>query len=433
MKNQLAILGGDKAVMLDYEKYGNRPLVNQKGMDDVVELMKKGLISQSPTVKEFETRFASYIGAKYSLACNNGTAALDTALFAVGVKPGDEVLVPSYTFWATVVPIVAEHAVPVFCDVDKETYCIDPVDMEKKITPKTKAIMLVHVWGNPCDMDEIVRIARKHNLHIIEDCSHAHGAKYHGTKVGTLGDVGCFSMQASKLLPAGEAGILVTNSKEYYERGLALGQYDRLAALPDDSEYKKYMLTGMGHKYRPHPLAIAMANSAMDELDERNEIRNSNAMLLEKLIADIPFLIKQKQYDNTEREYAYHYMYYDKSKFGDIRTITLLKALSAEGVTCGYCGYGRLHKAPLFVQGGAYGDCGVHTEPLSLPVTEHLAEQTILIAPRFENKCPELIEQYSQAFHKVYNNMEELIKFDKSHDFSEELKQLSGRSVAIFK
>jgi perosamine synthetase len=431
--DQLAILGGKKAVQLDYEKFGNRPLVTQKGMDAVVELMKKGEISQSPTVKAFETRFASYVGAKYAVACNNGTAALDSALFSVGVKPGDEVIVPSYTFWATVVPIIAEHAVPVFCDVDQSTFCIDPEDIERKITPKTRAIMLVHVWGNPCDMDAVLKVAKKHNLSVIEDCSHAHGAKYHGQSVGIIGDVGCFSMQASKLLPAGEGGILVTNSKECYERGLALGQYDRLAALPEDSSYRKFMLTGMGHKYRPHPLAIAMGNSALDELDERNALRNKNAMKLENLLSDLPFLIQQKQCEGTQRQYAYHYMYLDNQKLENISTITLLKALSAEGVTCGYCGYGRLHKAPLFLQGGAYGDCGAHTKPTSLPVTELLAEQTILVAPRFENDCPELIDQYAQAYHKIANNKDELIRYDRSHDFSEELKQLSGRSVAIFK
>ena len=169
--NQLALLGGEKAVRLDYEKVGNRPLVTEKGLDAAVRLMKKGEISQSPTVKAFEKRFADYAGAQYAVACNNGTAALDCALFAVGVRPGEEVIVPSYTFWATVVPILAEHAVPVFCDVDRDTFCVDPEDIERKITPKTKAIMLVHVWGNPCNMDAILKIAKRHHLGVIEDCS----------------------------------------------------------------------------------------------------------------------------------------------------------------------------------------------------------------------------------------------------------------------
>jgi perosamine synthetase len=431
--SKLALLGGEKAVRLDYAKVANRPLVTEKGIADAVELMKKGEISSSPSVQAFEKRFAEYVGAKYSVATNNGTASLDCALFAAQVRPGEEVLVPSYTFWATVVPILAEHAVPVFCDVDPETFCIDPADIERKITAKTKAIMLVHVWGNPANMDEIMKIARRHHLKVIEDCSHAHGAKYRGTNVGLIGDVGCYSMQASKLLCAGEGGILVTNDRECYERALSLGQYDRISKLPEDSPYRRYALTGMGHKYRPHPVAIAIANANLGELDERNAIRNANAEAFAESIADIPFLRAQKVCEGAAREYSYQYYFYDKEKFGGISTIALLKALSSEGVVCGYCGYGRLHKAPLFLQGGAYGDCGAHAEPVSLPVTELLAEQTFMAAPRFEKECPELLKQYAEAYRKVAENWKDLAEYDRTHDFAAERKNLSGRSVALFK
>ena len=431
--SKLAVLGGEKTVRLDYEKVANRPLVTEKGLNDAVGLMKKGLISQSPNVKAFEKRFADYVGAKYAIATNNGTASLDCGLFAVGVRPGEEVIVPSYTFWATVVPIIAEHAVPVFCDVDPKTFTIDPADIERKITPKTKAIMLVHVWGNPANMDAVMKVAKKHHLKVIEDCSHAHGAKYRGTNVGLIGDVGCYSMQASKLLCGGEAGILVTNNFECYERALCLGQYDRISELPEDSVYREYALTGMGHKYRPHPVAIAIANANLDELDERNAIRNRNAETFAKSIADIPFLRQQQLNEGAEREYSYQYYFYDKAKFGGIRTITFLKALSAEGVICGYCGYGRLHKAPLFLQGGAYGDCGAHKVPVSLPVTELLADQTFLAAPRFENECPELLKQYAEAYHKIAGNMDALADFDQNYDATAMQKHLSGRSVALFK
>lgn len=431
--SQLAMFGGKKTVLLDYAKVGDRPLVTEKGKQNVLDLIEKGLISQSPTVPAFERRFADYIGAKYALACNNGTACLDTALFAVGVAPGDEVIVPSYTFWATVMPVLAEHAVPVFCDVDPQTYCVDPADIERRITPKTKAIMIVHVWGSACDMDAIMAIAKKHSLRVIEDCSHAHGTEYHGRKVGVMGDVGCYSLQGSKLMPAGEGGILVTNNRECFERALSLGHYDRVPSLPEDSDYRKYALTGLGHKYRPHPFAIALADSALDELDERNAIRNANAMKLESLIADVPVLVPQKQYADTKRVYSYHYMYYNKEAFGNVDTLALLTALSKEGVTCGYCGYGRLHKAPIFAEGGAYGDCKSAQNPVSLPVTEMLAEQTIMIAPRFETRCDELIEQYAAAIHKVYENRAALEQYTREHDFTAERQNMSGRSVAIFK
>ena len=340
---------------------------------------------------------------------------------------------PSFTFWATMAPILSQQMIPVFCDVDVDTHCVDPADMEKRITPKTKAIMLVHVWGAACDMDAIMEIAGRHGLKVIEDCSHAHGTLYKGKHVGTIGDVGCYSMQGSKLLPAGEGGMLITNNRECYERSLAFGQYDRLAGLPEDSPYRKYMLTGLGHKYRPHPLAITLANSSLDTLDERNQIRNENARKLEKLIADLDWLIPQKLYDGVERQFAYHYLRFDETKFGGIRTFTLLKALGREGVSCGYCGYGRLHKSPMVLEGGPWGNCGKRDTPVSLPVTEFLAEHAFLAAPRFETKCDDLIEQYAATYHKVGENLEALADYDRTHDFTQEMKNLSGRTIAMIK
>ncbi|MEG2571266.1 MAG: DegT/DnrJ/EryC1/StrS family aminotransferase, partial [Clostridia bacterium] len=224
----LALLGGEKTVTIDYEAVATRPVVCQKGIDAAVEIMKKGEISNSSVVDVFEAKFKKFVGAEYGACLSNGTSCLQAALFAVGVGAGDEVIVPSFTFWASAAPIIATNGVPIFCETDPETHCLDPKDVEARITPKTKAIMVVHVWGNPADMDAIMAIAKKHNLKVVEDCSHAHGSTYKGKKVGTIGDVGCFSMQGSKLLVAGEGGIFVTNTKEYYERALALGSYDRL-------------------------------------------------------------------------------------------------------------------------------------------------------------------------------------------------------------
>lgn len=429
----LALCGGSKSVTLDYESVANLPVVSEKSVEAVNKLLEKSEISMSSTVKEFETRFAAYIGADYGLALNNGTASLHTALFAAGVCQGDEVLVPSYTFWATVVPIVSAHGTPVFCDVDPKTFCMDPSDMEKRITSKTKAIMVVHVWGNPCDMDAVMALAKKHGLKVIEDCSHAHGAMYKGKKVGSIGDIGCFSLQGSKLLTAGEGGILVTSDRECYERAMAFGHYERLENLPEDSGYKKYVLTGMGHKYRAHPLGIAIANTELDILDQRNATRNRWGKELENKIADLDYIIPQECYSGAEREYAYQYCRFDNEKLGGVSTYTLLKALHAEGVVCGYCGYGRLHYAPFFTEGGAYGDCGPHDAGLSLLVTEALGRETLMIAPRFEKDCPELVEQYANAYHKIANNVQALVEYEKANGHQDSLNTLSGRSISIFK
>ncbi len=441
---QLALLGGPKSVTLDYETEGNLPIVSQKAIDAAVELMKKGEISTSPVVAEFEARFTKYIGVKYGACLSNGTSCLQSALFGVGVGPGDEVIVPSFTFWASAAPIIAANGVPVFCEVDPDTHCIDPADVEKRITPKTKAIMVVHVWGTPCDMDAIMAIAKKHDLRVIEDCSHAHGAMYKGKKVGSIGDVGCFSMQGSKILVAGEGGILVTNNKDYYERAIALGCYERLGALDDSSVYKQYSLTGMGHKFRCHPVGIAIANVEFDDLDRRNKIRNDNALYLEKQISDIDFIALQKTYDDCEKEFSYHYARYDHEKFGGIRLVTLLKALAAEGVICGLCGYGHLHEAKLFTDGDVHGKgCPVKcpyaaenrtSAGLSLPITEYLADAAFMLAPRFEKPCKDLLDQYAAAYHKVAANLDELKAYETEH--AEELasiKPKSGRSINLFK
>jgi dTDP-4-amino-4,6-dideoxygalactose transaminase len=431
---KLALFGGPKAVTLDYEKLGNRPVVNPQGLKAAVTLMEKGEISWSKSVYEFEERFANYTGAQYALACSSGTASLHSALFGVGVSPGDEILVPSFTFWATVGPIYWCGAVPVFCDVDPQTHCMDPGDLEKRITSKTRTILPVHVWGNPCDMDAIMEIAQAHNLKVVEDCSHAHGSKYKGRPVGTKGDIGCYSLQGGKMLPAGEGGILITNHREYFEKSMSLGQYDRLSRLEEDSPYRGYKLTGMGLKYRPHPLGIALANSALDELDERNAIRNANGRKLEKLLADLDFISSPNTLEGCERQFSYQYMTYNPSKFGEVRSLTFLKALSAEGVICGYCGYGQIHLSPLALEGGPFKPYAKNPlKPEKLPVTEYLGVNVFLAAPRFENDCPELIEQYSEAYHKAALYKDELKKYDMDKDYSGELGELSGRTIDLVK
>jgi dTDP-4-amino-4,6-dideoxygalactose transaminase len=431
--SKLALFGGPKAVTLDYNKAGNVPIINDKARENVNSLLDKDEISMSPIIEKFEHRFADYIGARYAVTANNGTAALEAAMFAVGIKPGDEVLVPSYTYWASAVSIVAARGIPVFCEVDKDTYNFDLEDARKKLTSRTRAIMVVHVWGNPCDMKAIMAFAKENNLKVVEDCSHAHGASLDGKKVGILGDVGCFSMQSSKLLPAGEGGILVTNDRDICERSVSIGHYDRVPKLPEDSPYRKYALTGMGYKYRPHPLGIAIADAMLDTLDERNAMRNKNGMALEEHLSDLAFIKPQKMYEKAVRQYSYHYVYFDNSRLGGISTYTLLKALSAEGVICGYCGYGRLHQAPFFKEGGTYGDCGKQTEEIKLPVTEELGKQTFMIAPRLEKPCDELIEQYSAAYHKIAANVDALIEYNRENDPDEALKKVTGYSIDIVK
>ncbi len=437
---ELGIFGGGKTIDRTAASFA-LPVVAESSYPLIEEMLRKGEISMSPVVGRFERAFADYMGSEYALTVVNGTTSIQAALFSVGVGAGDEVIVPSFTFWATVGPVFATNAVPVFTDVDPYSMNLTAKHIEKKITNKTKAILLVHVWGTPCDMDSIMALAKKYNLKVIEDASHAHGATYRGKKVGTFGDIGCFSMQGSKTLPAGEGGILITNHREYFERACTLGSYERIRKFPDDSPYKKYSLTGFGYKHRIHPIAAAIAEGNLGRLDEINKIRNRNAHYFEELICDLDFIKPQAVPDDSERVFSYHYMRYIPEKFGNIKIVTLLSALSAEGVVCGSCGYGRLHKAPVYIGEGPYGHgcptaCpyyGKKIEPCGggLPNTELLAVNAFLAAPRFEIECDEYIKLYAKVYHKIADNMDKLAQYEKDNLKSKNIEN-NGTSINYF-
>jgi len=437
---ELALFGGEKAVKKTLEEI-SLPLVLPKAKTTVSELLDKGEISLSPVVAEFENKFKEYIGCEYGICTVNGTSAIQSALFAVGCGAGDEVIVPSFTFWATVGPVVSCNAVPVFADCDVNTHNLTAETIEKCITDKTKAILVVHVWGNPCDMDPILALAKKHNLKVVEDCSHAHGATYNGKKVGSLGDIGCFSLQGSKLLPAGEGGILVTNNCEYYERVVAYAHYNKIRSLREDSPYRKYALTGLGFKHRIHPVAAAIADAQLDELDKYNKIRKENTEYFLDMISDIDFIKIQTVPEKGERVYGYLYGAYDKEKFGGLSMYTLLKALSDEGVSCGSCSYGELHKAPVYTEGAlspvhsfacpSYGR--KYKTPEYLPASEYLRETAIMLGPRFELATKEDMEQYSEAYHKVAGSLDKLIAYEAEKELKDKQVENTGRSISYFK
>lgn len=441
MSNKLALTGGKKTI--DHAFSCAAPIVPPKAYESIKALLDKGEISLSPTVQAFEKRFSEYIGTSYGLCLVNGTTSIQAALFALGVRMGDEVIVPSFTFWATVGPVVACGGVPVFADCDLDTHNITAEAIEMRITKKTKAILLVHVWGNPCDMESIIAVAKKHNLRVIEDCSHAHGAEYNGKKVGSFGDIGCFSLQGSKILPAGEGGILVTDNKEYYEAAISYGHYERIAGLGEESPNYKYRITGFGFKHRAHPLGIAIADAGLDILDELNTVRSENALMLEKGIADIKFIVPQRVLKDSKRAFSYHYARYDSKKANGISLYTVLKALSAEGLYVGSCGYGKLHLQPLFAtspyaEGGPYyspalGIDYISTPPGELINSERLGDGAFMLAPRFEKRCPEEVALYIEAYRKVAENLDELSGYERANNLAGQKIVNKGTSINIFK
>lgn len=253
--------------------------------------LDKGEISiydRSGIFERFEDKFAESYKINHALLFSSGTASLHAAMIGCGFGPGDEVICPAYTFFATVTPLFQTGAVPVLCDAQADGN-IDPNKIEALITSKTKGVIVTHMWGVPCDMDRIVEICKKNNLKLIEDCSHAHGATYKGKPVGTFGTVGAFSLQGQKIITGGEGGIIITNDRDVYERGLLLGHYNKRCKqeiLPE-SKYYSYALTGFGLKLRAHPLAIAIAEEQMSHLSSWHKIMNDNAKYLAALLKDV--------------------------------------------------------------------------------------------------------------------------------------------------
>jgi perosamine synthetase len=421
MADRLALLGGPKSVTLPLDD--TWPQIGQAEIDAVVALLREGRISigdGSGPIGELESAFAVYTGAAHALMHNSGTAALHAAFYGVGVGPGDEVLVPSYTWHATAGAVVMANGVPIFCESDPQTLNLDIADAARRITSRTKAIAVVHMWGNVVAMDDVMALARAHGLAVVEDCSHAHGATWRGRHVGTIGDVGAFSLQGSKILVAGEGGMLITDRVDVYDRALVLGSHGRIQYHAHD-EVIRELTTGLGFKYRPHPLGAAIALAQFGRLDRYNAGRRVNYGHLMAGLRDLPAIVVTESPEGSARGGYYGTrLRYDSSKLVGISRGTLLKALRAEGVPCDIERYPLLHLTPYYRDRQRAYDGYLApvvsragpTEPYApgdLPATEAFHEQLIALPVLTEPQIP-LLDQIIAAFHKVMAgvNVEEL-------------------------
>ena len=416
MSARLAIHGGKKAVTLDQSQVSQWPIIDDEVIAAVTGQLKTGEISFSSTIYEFEKEFAAYHDVEYALAHNNGTASIHSALFAIGVGPGDEVITTAATFWGTYMPILSSQAIPVFCDIDPYTGCPDPADIEKRITPNTKAVIIVHLGGMPAEMDAIIEVSQRYDLIVIEDCSHAHGATYKGQKVGTIGDIGCFSMQAGKLLPAGEGGVMITNNLAWHERAICLGHYERIPHL-SNPDYHKYSSTCFGYKYRISPLSAAIARVQLRHLDRRNKQRNDNVMYLMDGISAFPGMYPLKPAKYIFRGYYSNpYICYDAGELSGLPKSKFIKALCAEGtsVASGAPG-GSDHLSAMFQERNhpAFSRPEIQRkvtyEQGDLPYSEK-PRQDMMTIPAFPVANKALLDQYIEAFHKVTANVVELLE-----------------------
>jgi len=391
----------------------------------LMSLLDEGTISISGgtgVVGDFEADFAAMTGSRYALAMNSGTATLHSAYFAVGVAPGDEVIVPSYTWHATATPVIHCGATPVFADIHPASMTIDPDDIERRITDRTKALCVVHVWGNVCDMDRICEIAKRHDLALIEDASHAHGAMWKGKPVGSLGHIGCFSLQGSKSVSGGEAGVAVTDDPELLDKMILLGHFGRPRVGVVDAVNEIGDMS-LGAKYRVHPWAIAMAHVGLKRLPELNEKRTANCEFLNDQLRDCPGLEIMDALPGATRGGYLEYKFRLTAQVLElVSRERVVEAMVAEGapVTADRYSdlnftYGLLHAAPLFTSvdrsefGGVFYDSARTDQPAqpSLPVAEAL-NQRLISLPGFIDVERDSLAQITVAMRKVLERVEEL-------------------------
>ena len=411
---KLAILGG-KPIRAKGKIGPSWPHVDEKVVESVVKTTKSGIWSriQSPngTVPTFEKAFAKLIGAAHAVGTGSGTQALSTCVEAMGIGAGDEVITSPYTDFGTISAILTSRALPVMVDLDPDSYQMDPDLVEKAINKNTKAIMPVHIMGVPANMERIMAIAKKHNLKVIEDSCQAPFARYQGKAVGLIGDLGCFSFQASKAIACGEGGAVVGNDEALMEQCYTV--QNRGASRKGKNET-------IGPKYRMNEFEGAVLMGQLAGAKERFEIRNANANYLSSKLKDFPGLVPQKQYPGTESGSYYHYaMTYHKEHFNGAHRTQFLKAINAEGVGLGSYIRSGLHREPwvdhiigLKVYKTMYGENRLkdYKEQLHLPNCDEICNETLvsiwgsgtLLGSREE------MDQIANAIMKVYENRDKL-------------------------
>ena len=409
---KLAILGGEP--VRKKKDWPDWPYWDQGVVDSVVKTTRSRvwcrIQSASGTVPTFEKKFAELTGAKFCVATGSGTQALHTCVEALGIGPGDEVITSPYTDPGTIASILSARALPVLADLDTESYQLDPADVERKITENTKAIMPVHMMGQPCDIGRIMEIAKKHNLRVIEDAAQAHLAEYRGRQLGTIGDVGCFSFQSSKTIACGEGGAVIGNDEELM---------DKCYTVHNHGTSRRGVTEVAGPKYRMNEFEAAVLLGQWPGILERFKCRNENAAYLTAGLKGVPAIRPQKLYEGTASGSFYLYATsYLKEHCNDVPRSAFLKAVAAEGVSLSpYIAMG-LHREPWIEHVLSQP---VYTKMFSAKRLREYREQTA--CPKCDQVCEEMamiwasgpllgsredMDDIINAITKVYENRDKL-------------------------
>ena len=408
---KLALLGGNPIRTRPHPRW---PQASPADATRLLEVLESGEWGGYPfpnrLAAEAAQRFADLHGARYGCLVANGTIALTAALQACGIRFGDEVIVPAYTWEGTAAAVLAAGGVPIFADIDPDTYCLDPEAVRRAITPRTRALLPVHLAMRFADMDALLRLAVEHDLILIEDCAHAHGGQYGGRGAGSFGDMGCFSFQSSKLMTAGEGGAVITSRLEYFELLQSLVNCGR-ASLTD--RFKRRVV---GWNYRMTEFQAAVLLGQLEGLLERAERRSRNAAALSRALEGIPGVRPLPPQPAITREAIYCYVFQYRPPDDRVSRDLFAAALEAEGIPCDGRFYEAVYRSDLFPataedfpQLAAGRDRPLDYRQFHCPVAERAAYREAVWLPQFvllggEND----VEDVARAVAKVMENRDEL-------------------------
>src|ERR1700730_12950355 len=341
---ELALHGGKKTKQKEFPEW---PQYDDREHKALEEVLKSRIWWRTPGTKtlEFERAFANFHGAKHGIAVTNGTAALEVTMCSLGIGPGDEVIVPDYTFVATASAVLCVGAMPVTVDVSSETHCLDAQLAEDALTSRTKALIAVHMGGHPADLDALGALAQRKGIVLIEDSSHAHATEWKGRRIGAYGAAGTFSFQSGKLMTAGEGGIIITNDDAFERQARSVHDCGR---MPGEWFYSHFIY-GSNDRLSEWQGGILMAPLA--RLDEQTQRRHQNARLLDRELSQIPGITPQKLDERCTRNGQYAYIFHvDRKEFAGISTESFIAAMNAEGIP-NQASYPPLHELHMFRNG----------------------------------------------------------------------------------
>lgn len=418
MSNALALFGGRAVRNKPFPPF---PVIGKEEHDAILDVLREGRLSMfiaSPgeffgggkRIQRFEEEFAAYHGTKYAVAFNSATAALHAAVVGVGVEPGEEIITTPYTFTSSATCALMHNAIPLFADVDKESFNISPASIKETMTPLTRALVPVHLFGNPAPMDEILEIARENRLKVIEDVAQAPGARYKGRLCGTMGDCGVYSFQETKNMMTGEGGMLITNDEKIAEVARLIRNHGETVA--HTMKKRSYASETLGYNYRMTEFEAAIGRAQLKHLDEANAVRQQHANYLTKHLRKFPGITPPKvESDSTHVYYVYPFTY-DETQTGISRKL-FADALQAEGIPLGVGYVKPLYYSPLFQErrafafkhykGNARYDAGL------CPVAEELHFKKLLFIPVVRPPATTAdMDDIVRAFDKVYEARTEL-------------------------